>query len=97
MCTDEEYDIEHEKSLYELNMDELREIAQHNGLNAFGTKEDLVAKIVAEDIVTDIHKCARCGGTHLELLFSQFTRPQKTFTHWAMCPLFSEPILLSKA
>lgn len=97
--TDEEYDLEHEMSLHELNMEKLREIAQNNGLNTFGTKEDLIAKIVAEDIVADIRQCARCGGTHLKLLFSQLTRPieETSFTHWAMCPMFFEPILLSKA
>jgi len=39
-----------------------------------------------------VNACARCGGDH-NLAFRQFERKSK-YTHWAMCPQSSEPIVL---
>lgn len=43
-----------------------------------------------------INNCARCGGTHEKLEFQQLTRPmvESKNTHWAMCPVVHEPIML---
>lgn len=51
-------------------------------------------------IVLDIVGCARChGGGHDGLEFRRLTHPldagEYHFTHWAMCPLILEPILLT--
>ena len=42
---------------------------------------------------TDIGKCARCGKDHEHLLFVPVLCPAKEWTHWASCPVTSEPIL----
>ena len=44
-------------------------------------------------------KCARCGGTHENLLFRKLRRPHvdglnEAWTHWALCPVSGEPILM---
>lgn len=38
--------------------------------------------------------CARCGRTHLNLVFSVLTRPVGKSTHWATCPRNGQPILV---
>jgi hypothetical protein len=41
-----------------------------------------------------IKRCARCGGDHLSLIFTPLSNPPHEFTHWAMCPVSKEPILM---
>lgn len=41
-----------------------------------------------------VSKCARCGGDHKDIVFTEFTEPCNEYTYFAMCPTFHEPILL---
>jgi len=41
----------------------------------------------------DVKRCARCGQNHNALVFHRLTNPS-AYTHWAMCPITNEPILL---
>lgn len=45
---------------------------------------------------TCIRFCARCGKNHDYLKFKPFTRNRNNlpFSHWALCPISKEPILL---
>ena len=48
---------------------------------------------------TDVQNCARCGKDHEHILFVPFARPageNSEWTHWATCPVTSEPILMSR-
>lgn len=45
-------------------------------------------------VVVRVVGCARCGATHNAWRFRGFRTPCDGFTHWAMCPLTREPILL---
>jgi hypothetical protein len=46
-------------------------------------------------VTVDVHRCARCGNDHKALRFSQFQeRNIDKNTHWALCPVLQEPILL---
>lgn len=52
-----------------------------------------------DDIVVDLHGCARCDGDgHERLRFRKLRRPivqgGEQLTHWARCPKTLEPILL---
>jgi len=38
--------------------------------------------------------CARCGEEHLNLVAKPFTVPADKYTHWMMCPVLHEPILV---
>lgn len=38
--------------------------------------------------------CARCGGTHVGVVFKPLTRPCGNLTHYAPCPTNHEPILM---
>lgn len=49
--------------------------------------------IVREPIVTNVSKCARCGGIHLHLAFKPFTIPPANSSHFALCPENGEPII----
>lgn len=49
-----------------------------------------------------IENCARCGGTHDNLVAKPFEIPVKSecaadieFTHWTMCPATQDPILIA--
>jgi len=44
----------------------------------------------------NINNCARCGKDHIDIYFETFTNPPtiNKYTHWAMCPTLSEPILM---
>lgn len=43
----------------------------------------------------DVLGCARCGGDHLRLAFTQFTRvPVSGYQFFALCPTTLEPILV---
>lgn len=51
------------------------------------------------EFTRDQHGCARCyGDLHEALVYHPFTHPvvvlEGEFTHWAMCPVLDEPILL---
>ncbi len=54
----------------------------------------------AEPITLSIVGCARCHGDgHYDLIFAPFTFPVELdggepLTHWALCPVTGEPILL---
>jgi hypothetical protein len=44
-----------------------------------------------------IHKlcgCSRCGKVHINIEFTHLKRVAGDWTHWAMCPVTKEPILL---
>jgi len=43
----------------------------------------------------NITRCARCGENHKDLEFTELTHSQNEWTHWAVCPHNSEPIMLS--
>lgn len=50
-------------------------------------------------LIVSIQSCARCGQDHTNLEFKQFTNPVEDsdgtmWTHWALCPVNGEPILL---
>jgi hypothetical protein len=54
--------------------------------------------------VRDVINCSRCDSAqHKKLVFRRFKRPiivgngnaQTTFTHWAMCPILNQPILIT--
>lgn len=51
-------------------------------------------------VTVDVYKCARCGSEHPQLKFTAFTIPaivhgtNVTYTHFAMCPVCNEPILI---
>lgn len=38
--------------------------------------------------------CPRCGKNHVEVTYNKLTQPCNKYTHWAMCPENSQPILL---
>jgi hypothetical protein len=40
-----------------------------------------------------IIKCARCGENHI-VKFKKFKRPINNWTHWGICPVEKEPILM---
>lgn len=60
-----------------------------------------VVESILPSITTDVGRCARCGGDHSLLSFSPFTNPIEEsdgsvmWTHWALCPVNGEPILLA--
>ncbi len=45
-------------------------------------------------ITVTIKSCARCGGDHYDLVFKEMAESSGEYTHFAMCPELSEPILL---
>jgi hypothetical protein len=51
-----------------------------------------------KSILVIVKSCARCGEDHTYLEFKLFTEPmviaEITFTHWAVCPVTKEPILM---
>lgn len=53
---------------------------------------------VTEKALVDVRRCARCGGTHLQLCFLPFVwgipREDTDPTHWASCPNTSQPIIM---
>lgn len=44
---------------------------------------------------TDIKLCARCGGDHDQLEFTELKQSQNEWTHWASCPTNGEPIMMA--
>lgn len=45
-------------------------------------------------LVTDVVGCARCGQDHPRRLLLKFTRPPKDATHYTVCPITEEPLLV---
>ncbi len=41
-----------------------------------------------------ISGCARCGGTHKDLQFKEFTNPIGKYRYFTTCPTLKEPILM---
>lgn len=42
-----------------------------------------------------VKKCARCQEDHMRpIYFAHFTHAPKGFTHWGICPVTEEPILM---
>lgn len=46
-----------------------------------------------EDMLAYIQDCARCGMDH-EVLMKKFKRPVREWTHYSLCPITHEPILM---
>lgn len=50
--------------------------------------------------ITSIDGCARCGKYHRSVVCNTFTNviedPGGDFTHWTMCPVTHEPLLLRR-
>lgn len=46
------------------------------------------------NILLDITKCVRCDQDHRAVAFTPFMRAPTQFTHWAMCPVTNEPMLV---
>lgn len=46
----------------------------------------------------DVINCARCGSDHQQLKMKKMLKPIKiarsVWTHWALCPLSQDPILV---
>lgn len=42
----------------------------------------------------NITECARCGENHDKMTFNKFTKPSGKNTHWGMCPVVNEPLLM---
>ena len=43
-----------------------------------------------------VNGCARCGQTHVNIVFKRFKNGPilRTYTHWALCPETGEPIIM---
>lgn len=41
-----------------------------------------------------VRDCARCGGDHLCVVFTPFTKPPLPYSHFGICPTNQEPILM---
>lgn len=53
------------------------------------------------DYTITILNCARCSGDHKDMGFKKLTVPIKSddgigpdWTHWSLCPILKEPVLL---
>lgn len=54
--------------------------------------------MISGTITADVKKCARCGDSHLQLMFFPFTQAPDgdeygSWSHWTLCPKLREPIL----
>ena len=65
------------------------------------TSEKIDSKTLEGDFHLDLKGCARCGADgHANLLFRKFKGNPvehgdgQVDTHWAMCPVLGEPIIL---
>lgn len=45
-------------------------------------------------IAENFKNCPRCGAEHLILFFQPFQKPIDKFTHWTICPVSKDPILM---
>lgn len=41
-------------------------------------------------------ECPRCGQKHNLVLCVPFERPAGVFTHWGMCPVTNEPVIIKQ-
>lgn len=47
-------------------------------------------------MLTDVTRCARCGGNHTQILFTQLSGQSiDGATLWGMCPTLNQPILMT--
>lgn len=53
-----------------------------------------ISTALEEGGVCDLEKCARCGRDHPRIQFQKLLNPVRDITHWAMCPVTEEPILM---
>lgn len=69
--------------------DKLKETCKNLGWNlgSFTFPEKTV-------VVTSFENCARCGKEHTHLVFHPLKNPTEKYTHWGMCPILIEPIML---
>lgn len=45
-------------------------------------------------ILTTVEGCARCGGVHQDIVFKKMSRPFRSYTHFTICPVSQDPILM---
>lgn len=45
-------------------------------------------------IVTNLVNCPRCDHNHASIGCRRLKRPGATLTHWTMCPIAGEPVLV---
>ena len=45
-------------------------------------------------MITNISRCARCGGDHKDLEFLPLVNASDEWNWWAMCPQIEQPILM---
>jgi hypothetical protein len=54
---------------------------------------------IEHEVFADVAVCARCRKRHDGILFKKlknsiYSGPFETLTHWAMCPILNQPILM---
>jgi hypothetical protein len=51
-----------------------------------------------KEVIVGVVNCARCGSNHEPLVFKRLTYAIEPnmggFTHWTMCPMTKEPIMM---
>lgn len=47
-----------------------------------------------DSICCNVTSCARCGDSHASIEFHPFKTPESEWTHWAICPVEHQPILM---
>lgn len=58
-------------------------------------EDEVVGRILAHAIKTDLLDCTRCGGPHGQMIFKPLTNPPDAeTTHFAICPTTQQPILM---
>lgn len=45
-------------------------------------------------IKKDVIECSSCGEDHINITFNEFVNDRKDYTHWGICPITNEPILM---
>lgn len=58
-----------------------------------------MANNTVDILVSDLHRCARCGTDHTSLVFNAFKRPVvdddgTVWHYWATCPITGDPVML---
>jgi hypothetical protein len=53
---------------------------------------------VKREVFVGVVNCARCGNNHEPMVFKKLTHAVESvlggFTHWGMCPMTKEPIMM---
>jgi len=44
--------------------------------------------------VTNVKHCSRCGEDHDNIVFREFVIESLEYTHWGMCPILNEPLMM---